>query len=368
MQCPKCLKEQSSQTECIYCGIIFEKYQKQLPRIDRDKLQPPEQEKSSNWLWYCVAGVISIAAIAYYAAHNKESTTPHTATEHAVNATASTVNTDAGSNSDMGSIKNKLLANSPPKNSVEQARNATVYLETSWGSSGSGFFVDDRCHIVTNSHVVKVDEEALKKATVLRDEFKKAIEKEQNYLSQVKHRENFSIDMDAREDVKEREANLAVQIAKYDKISALIDNVSSDSPANIKVFLIDGSELTVRSVQHSANYDLALLSASCNDSPFILQSATDSLAMSQKLFTVGNPQGLRFTVTSGVFSGWQNINNVKLLQTDASINPGNSGGPLLNENGKVIGVNTAILKNSQGIGFALPIDYVFSEFKSYVNR
>ena len=174
--------------------------------------------------------------------------------------------------------------------------------------------------------------------------------------------------MAAREDVKEREANLAVQIAKYDKISALIDNVSSGSSANIKVFLIDGSELPVLSVQHSANYDLALLSASCNDSPFILKSATDGLAMSQKLFTVGNPQGLRFTVTSGIFSGWQNINNVKTIQTDAPINPGNSGGPLLNENGKVIGVNTAILNNSQGIGFALPIDYVFSEFKSTVNR
>jgi S1-C subfamily serine protease len=90
--------------------------------------------------------------------------------------------------------------------------------------------------------------------------------------------------------------------------------------------------------------------------------------MSQKLFTVGNPQGLRFTVTSGIFSGWQNINNVKTIQTDAPINPGNSGGPLLNENGKVIGVNTAILNNSQGIGFALPIDYVFSDFKSTVNR
>ena len=368
MQCPKCLKEQSSQTECIYCGIIFEKYHKQTPRIDRDRLQPPEKEKPRSWLWYGVAGVVTVAAIAYYAAHVTESKTPHAATENDLNAPATIVNTDADGNSDMGSIKNKLLANYPPKNSVEQARNATVYLETSWGSSGSGFFVDDRCHIVTNSHVVKVDDEALRKATALRDEFKKAIEKEQNYISQVKHRENFSIDMAAREDVKEREANLAVQIAKYDKISALIDNVSSGSSANIKVFLIDGSELPVLSVQHSANYDLALLSASCNDSPFILKSATDGLAMSQKLFTVGNPQGLRFTVTSGIFSGWQNINNVKTIQTDAPINPGNSGGPLLNENGKVIGVNTAILNNSQGIGFALPIDYVFSEFKSTVNR
>jgi S1-C subfamily serine protease len=368
MQCPKCLKEQSSQTECIYCGIIFEKYLKQPPRKDRDRLPPPGQEKTGSWLWYGVAGVIIIAAIVYYAAHDKASTTPHAATGHALNATDSGVNTDGGGNSDMGSIKNKLLASFPPKNSVEQARNGTVYIETSWGSSGAGFFIDDRCHIVTNSHVVKVDEEALNKATALRDEFKKAIEKEQNYLSQVKHRENFSIDMAAREEVREREANLAVQVAKYDRISALIDNVSSDSSANIKVFLIDGSELAVHSVQHSANYDLALLSASCNDSPFILNSATDGLATSQKLFTVGNPQGLRFTVTSGIFSGWQNINNVKFIQIDAPINPGNSGGPLLNENGRVLGVNTAVLSNSQGIGFALPIDYVFSEFKSYVNR
>jgi len=82
---------------------------------------------------------------------------------------------------------------------------------------------------------------------------------------------------------------------------------------------------------------------------------------------VGNPSGLKFTVTSGIFSGWQDINGVKVLQTDAAINPGNSGGPLLSEDGKVVGVNTAILKSAQGIGFALPINYVSEEFAGYIN-
>lgn len=371
MQCPKCLKEQPSETECVYCGVIFEKYQKQHARMGCDEQHPPEGEKSRHLLWYGVAGVIGVVAIACYAALGKGSTTPRAAGEHATStstAPATTVNADAGATVIMTGIKSRLQTNSPPKNSIEQARNATVYLATSWGSSGSGFFVDDRCHIVTNSHVVKVDDEALRRATAIRDEYKKSIEMEQDYLSQVKQRSNFSTDMAAREAVTDREARLAVQIAKYEKIASLIDNAQSDSPANIKIVLIDGSELSVYSVKHSTNYDLALLSARCEDSPFIPQSATDSLAMSQKLFTVGNPQGMKFTVTSGIFSGWQNINNVKVLQTDAPINPGNSGGPLLNESGKAIGVNTAVLSNSQGIGFALPIDYVFSEFKSDINR
>jgi S1-C subfamily serine protease len=67
-------------------------------------------------------------------------------------------------------------------------------------------------------------------------------------------------------------------------------------------------------------------------------------------------------VTSGIFSGYGELDKHRALQTDAPINPGNSGGPLINEAGQVLGVNTAILSGTQGIGFAIPIEQVFDSF------
>ncbi|BCL61343.1 hypothetical protein DGMP_20360 [Desulfomarina profundi] len=75
--------------------------------------------------------------------------------------------------------------------------------------------------------------------------------------------------------------------------------------------------------------------------------------------------GLRHTVTSGVFSGYRKRKDGQIfLQTDAAINPGNSGGPLIDENGFVYGVNTMILRGTEGIGFAIPIEKVYEEFSS----
>jgi S1-C subfamily serine protease len=83
-----------------------------------------------------------------------------------------------------------------------------------------------------------------------------------------------------------------------------------------------------------------------------------------RVYTIGNPVGLRNTVTAGIFSGYRRHEDSGeiYLQTDAPINPGNSGGPLIDERGRVLGVNTMILQNTQGIGFAIPVTTVFEEF------
>ena len=130
--------------------------------------------------------------------------------------------------------------------------------------------------------------------------------------------------------------------------------------------MIDGTELPVQWVEISDNQDLALLLVAGNDSPFIARADTKILAQGQQLYTIGTPQGLKFSVTSGIFSGWQEIAGFQVLQTDAPINPGNSGGPLLDNTGQVVGVNTAVLAKAQGIGFALPIDVVFKEFQKHL--
>jgi S1-C subfamily serine protease len=81
------------------------------------------------------------------------------------------------------------------------------------------------------------------------------------------------------------------------------------------------------------------------------------------VYTVGHPVGLRHSVTSGIISGFREHAGVRYIQTDAPINPGNSGGPLIDLNGEVVGVNTMILADTEGIGFAIPIEVVLDEFQ-----
>ena len=99
--------------------------------------------------------------------------------------------------------------------------------------------------------------------------------------------------------------------------------------------------------------------------PFLPMGRSDDLMIGETVIAIGNPFGLQHTVTTGVVSAvGRSLDSGKnsrrnpsdFIQTDASINPGNSGGPLLNIFGELIGVNTAIFRKAQGIGFAIPID------------
>ena len=115
--------------------------------------------------------------------------------------------------------------------------------------------------------------------------------------------------------------------------------------------------------------DLAIVKIDAKDLPVAPLGTSSGLELGQLAIAIGNPLGnFRNTVTTGVVSGLgrqiqagdasqtssEQLNN--LIQTDAAINPGNSGGPLINSAGQVIGINTAVSNNAQGIGFAIPID------------
>ena len=97
--------------------------------------------------------------------------------------------------------------------------------------------------------------------------------------------------------------------------------------------------------------------------PTLTIGDSDSLLIGEQVIAIGNPFGLSHTVTTGVISAVSRSMKVgdevyrDFIQTDASINPGNSGGPLLNIDGELIGINTAIYgQGAQGIGFAIPIN------------
>jgi len=109
--------------------------------------------------------------------------------------------------------------------------------------------------------------------------------------------------------------------------------------------------------------DIAVIKVEANGFPMVEIGDSDKLKVGQPVFAIGNPLGLPGgpTVTSGVVSALgRTIRSESgtiddLIQTDAAINPGNSGGPLIDENGNVVAINTAIIPFAQGIGFAIPI-------------
>ena len=131
---------------------------------------------------------------------------------------------------------------------------------------------------------------------------------------------------------------------------------------HIHVTLADGREFEAKLVGRDADSDLAVLRINAGSLPHIALGHSDDLMIGETVIAIGNPFGLSHTVTTGVVSAVKrNLQTggrtfTDFIQTDASINPGNSGGPLLNINGELIGINTAIYGNAQGIGFAIPVD------------
>ena len=129
----------------------------------------------------------------------------------------------------------------------------------------------------------------------------------------------------------------------------------------IKVKLGGDMEYDAEVVGRDANTDLALLKIKTGkDLPFLKLGDSDELKIGQWVVAIGSPFGLERTVTAGIVSAKGRVIGSgpydNFIQTDASINPGNSGGPLINMDGEVVGINTAIIAAGRGIGFAIPIN------------
>lgn len=131
---------------------------------------------------------------------------------------------------------------------------------------------------------------------------------------------------------------------------------------SIKAILQDEREFEAEIVGADPDYDLAVLRIQADRAlPSIEMGSSDDLMIGETVIAIGNPFGFSHTVTTGVVSALNRSIRTddrvfhEFIQIDASINPGNSGGPLLNINGELIGINTAIYAKAQGIGFAIPI-------------
>ncbi len=139
----------------------------------------------------------------------------------------------------------------------------------------------------------------------------------------------------------------------------LTNNHVIEDASKIQVTLSNGKTYKGKVVGADPISDVALVKIDAKNLPYLELGDSSKLKVGQFVVAIGNPYGLDHTVTVGVISALERNINVGnktmhgIIQTDAAINPGNSGGPLVSLDGKVVGINTMIYQNAQGLGFAV---------------
>jgi S1-C subfamily serine protease len=140
----------------------------------------------------------------------------------------------------------------------------------------------------------------------------------------------------------------------------ITNNHVIENAESIKVSFIDGRSVSAEIKGTDASTDIAVIKIDESNLKSLVLADSAGLQAGQIAIAIGNPMGLQYTVTAGVVSALGRTlraNNGRLIddviQTDAALNPGNSGGPLVNSQGKVIGVNTAVIASAQGLCFAI---------------
>lgn len=153
----------------------------------------------------------------------------------------------------------------------------------------------------------------------------------------------------------------------------LTNNHVVDNADEVTVALTDGREFQAKVVGKDPKSDIAVLKINARDLPAIEFANSENIEVGDVVLAVGNPFGVGQTVTTGIVSatgrGSLGLDYEDMIQTDAAINPGNSGGALVDADGRLIGINTAILSRSggnQGIGFAVPVNLARSVMEGLV--
>ncbi|MFA5923822.1 MAG: trypsin-like peptidase domain-containing protein [Methylococcaceae bacterium] len=373
--CPKCQHEQDGQVECEACGLIFARYSRfqQKQKEQEEILQTGKQQRPktiSRFLQVALLVIITASVTYYFSRGKTEQGKPTADTAETptvpIQELLPEVDTPPQPSRPVPQIATPVTHGSP----IEHASNATVSIETPWGI-GSGFFVKEN-YIVTNKHVVETNKEELKNFRNKVQTLSELINLENQKIREMRQKMNELPEGPTKKQfaiiIEQRKGELAKIMPRLEQEEKQLKNLEKRlQPGDIKIIMTNGSKYTANHLEISPKHDLALLSLYASDQT-LLQRPAGSMTLQQgdKVYTIGSPVGLRNTVTGGIFSGYrkQESDGALFLQVDAPINPGNSGGPLIDEKGYVHGVNTMILRDTQGIGFAIPIETVYEEFQS----
>jgi len=379
MECPRCKHQQEATDKCESCGVYFSKVaarpaDARPSRKDRARGESPPPRIGMGAL-----AITALATALLVIGFMRKGNDSNERRGHRIESqqlvvidSQSSAQPDQGASREMPvNIQSSAGASAATEKPLEAARNATVLIETGLGV-GSGFIIDGQCHVVTNRHVVELNGERTA-AEVVRDpeaqaaiaDARERIER-QIYAAEVRLR---SIRNQAGSNLEqvELERRIAEARKQLEDPSLGLKNyvaktVDKAGRAGFTATLPDGTRYESLYARFSENYDLALFKLPAKFCTPIRSGRSTELSYGQRLYTIGNPSGMAYTLTSGVYSGERFDGETRYLQTDAPINPGNSGGPLITEDGRVIGINSMVLRDTQGIGFALPIEAAYEAF------
>ena len=293
-----------------------------------------------------------------------------------------------------GDIAKELANQFKPNSKVSEASLSVVKIESSVGS-GSGFFVTDNGYIITNRHVIrpststqwKEGEENLEERKAYLDRFKDKIESASDSLKEMKTKiddyRNYMVTNEVSESDKngfdryvkryqknkaryeENERRYRKQEKEYKSFKSEFGwntNLSNFSK-KFTIVLKNEKKYNVRLVKVSKNHDLALLKLDHYATPYLTLSKVSYQRQGTRVYAIGSPLGFNDSRTSGTITK----SAKDYLMTDSRILPGNSGGPLVNEDGEVLGINTAVIGGGQygsGLGIALYARLIRQEFGS----
>lgn len=184
----------------------------------------------------------------------------------------------------------------------------------------------------------------------------------QKYLDDPAFREFFGDQLDDMDNPSQPENSLGSGVIVSEQGLIITNNHVVATADEIEIALSDGRKMSAKVVGTDPDTDLALIKVDAENLPAITFASSDKLSVGDVVLAIGNPFGVGQTVTQGIVSALGRshlgINTYEnFIQTDASINPGNSGGALIDAEGNLVGVNSAIYSRSggsMGIGFAIP--------------
>jgi serine protease Do len=362
MVCPKCGHSQDDTVKCASCGVYFAKLA--VPRPTDRQITPSPPQSHGFGLGTVALAAVAAAALVYHLMRPTPvvpgPAVAGSSTAAPSQATARVLTTTATAHSEPSGV-----------DAIETARSATVFIRTAWGL-GSGFILDAHCHVITNRHVVETDGARVAASVDRNPEMQNALATTQQrlasaiYAAQLHRRllagqpgtnlEQLQLD----EHIRQMQQTLATLPQQVD--ANITEKVKEGDRSGFSVTLPNGTHYEALHAQLSENADLALIRLPADHCPFIKPALGTAPQVGERVYTIGNPSGLAYTVTTGVVSSLREVNGKAYVQTDAPINPGNSGGPLINDQGWVIGINSMVMRGVSGIGFAIPIAAVYTEF------
>jgi len=293
-----------------------------------------------------------------------------------------------------GDLKKELTDQFKPDTKVAEASLSVVKIETSVGT-GSAFFITDTGYLITNRHVVrpssstqwKQGEENLEERKTYLDNFKAKIKNDAETLKEMRAEIDEYKDYMASNRMSDQDRNSyeryvsrynrnkekhEVNRRSYREKEKEYNGIKSEFGWNTSlsnfskkftIVLKNEKKYTVRLVRVSKNHDLALLKLDNYSTPYLQLSSKSRQQQGMRVYAIGSPFGFNDSRTTGTITK----STKDFLMTDSKILPGNSGGPLVNSDGVVLGVNTAVIGGGQygsGLGIAIIAPIIRQEFRS----